>query len=114
MRRVYICSPYRPVGPDPETELKENLELAERACRLAVSKGYMPMAPHLYFTRFLDDNVPEDRELGMKLAFEWLRMVSELWYVGDRISPGMKKEMSLAQSWGVPIRQIRFQKKRRF
>lgn len=38
MKYVYICSPYRPVGEDPETELRKNIDQAKRACRLAVSR----------------------------------------------------------------------------
>jgi len=57
MKYVFICSPYRPVGEDPETELRKNIDQAKRACRLAVSRGLIPLAPHLYFTQFLDDNI---------------------------------------------------------
>lgn len=52
MKYVFICSPYRPVGEDPETELRKNIDQAKRACRLAVSRGLIPLAPHLYFTQF--------------------------------------------------------------
>ena len=34
MKYVFICSPYRPVGEDPETELRKNIDQAKRACRL--------------------------------------------------------------------------------
>lgn len=44
MKYVYICSPYRPVGEDPETELRKNIDQAKRACRLAVSRGLIPLA----------------------------------------------------------------------
>ena len=64
MKYVYICSPYRPVGEDPETELRKNIDQAKRACRLAVSRGLIPLAPHLYFTQFLDDNDPQERKFG--------------------------------------------------
>lgn len=60
MKYVFICSPYRPVGEDPETELRKNIDQAKRACRLAVSRGLIPLAPHLYF----DDNDPQERKFG--------------------------------------------------
>ena len=54
---VFICSPYAddPVG---------NERRALRYCRFAVCRGCIPIAPHLYFTRFLDETNPQDRELG--------------------------------------------------
>ena len=55
---VFICSPYAddPVG---------NERRALRYCRFAVCRGCIPIAPHLYFTRFLDETNPQDRELGL-------------------------------------------------
>ena len=40
MKYVYICSPYRPVGENPETELRKNIDQAKRACRLAEKSGW--------------------------------------------------------------------------
>ena len=77
MKYVYICSPYRPVGEDPETELRKNIDQAKRACRLAVSRGLIPLAPHLYFTQFLDDNDPQERNQphtsGLKCLQQFIR-----------------------------------------
>ncbi len=76
MKYVFICSPYRPVGEDPETELRKNIDQAKRACRLAVSRGLIPLAPHLYFTQFLDDNDPQERKFGQQAGKEWMVCVS--------------------------------------
>lgn len=108
MKYVFICSPYRPVGEDPETELRNNIDQATRACRLAVSKGLIPLAPHLYFTQFLDDNDPQERRLGQQAGKEWMRYVSEVWIVGDRISSGMEEELKLARLRGIPIKKVKF------
>lgn len=48
MKKVYICSPYRPTGQDPEAERKRNVEKAQTACRLAIDAGYLPLAPHVH------------------------------------------------------------------
>ena len=58
---VYVCSPFSgdPVG---------NAEKARRYCRYAVDSGYAPFAPHLFFPQFLDDDNPDERELGMFMA----------------------------------------------
>ena len=66
MKYVFICSPYRPVGEDPETELRKNIDQAKRACRLAVSRGLIPLAPHLYF----DDNERVD-EVCIRSMGRW-------------------------------------------
>ena len=94
MKYVFICSPYRPIGKDLETELKNNIDQAKRACRLAMSRGLIPLAPHLYFTQFLDDNDPQERKFGQQAGKEWMRCVSEVWVVGDRISSGMEEEVN--------------------
>ena len=56
MKKEYICSPYRPTGQNPEAERKRNVEKAQTACRLAIDAGYLPLAPHLYFTQMLNDD----------------------------------------------------------
>lgn len=104
MKYVFICSPYRPIGKDLETELKNNIDQAKRACRLAVSRGLIPLAPHLYF----DDNDPQERKFGQQVGKEWMRCVSEVWVVGDRISSGMEEELKLARLWSIPIKKVKF------
>lgn len=47
--------------------------------------GYAPFAPHLFFPQFLDDEIPEERELGMFMAIIMLTKCAELWVFGDRI-----------------------------
>jgi len=104
--KVYVCSPYRPMSTDPEKakqELKDNLGLATEACRFLTMLGYMPMAPHLYFTQFLDDSKPDERADGMTMGSEWIEICDEMWVFGDRISEGMKDEIDLAKAKGMPI-----------
>lgn len=102
MKYVFICSPYRPVGKDPETERKNNIDQAKRACRLAVSRGLIPLAPHLYFTD------PQERKFRQQVGKEWMVCVSEVWIVGDRISSGMEEELKLARLWSIPIKKVKF------
>lgn len=49
-RLVYICSPCR-------GDIEKNIEKAQRYCREAVElwDDVIPIAPHVYFTQFLDD-----------------------------------------------------------
>ena len=116
--RVFISSPFRPVLTDaerktlPATELMElrdqrfmdNVVTALTACAFAVANGKLPMAPHAYFTRFLDDDDPEERAKGIRLGNDWLMNCEELWVMGETISPGMKDEIQLASQLGLPIK----------
>lgn len=72
-RPVFICSPYRPTIKDKscrESELAANIYRVKRACRIAVALEFLPLAPHLYFTRFLNDEDERERETGMRLGMQ--------------------------------------------
>lgn len=94
---VYVCSPFSgdPVG---------NAEMASRYCRFAVDTGYAPFASHLFFPQFLDDGIPEERELGMFMAIIILTKCAELWVFGDRITKGMSQEIRKAESRNMIVR----------
>ena len=99
--KVYICSPFRPVGDTMEA----HKILARYACRFAVAKGYSPLCPHLYYPEFLDDDVEDEREIGMLLGMVGLSECKELWVIGRRISEGMKKEIDQARRWSIPVKR---------
>ena len=94
---VFICSPYAddPVG---------NERRALRYCRFAVCRGAFPIAPHLYFTRFLDETNPQDRELGLFMGRVLLTKCVELWVFGSRVTAGMEREIAKAEERSMPIR----------
>ena len=94
---VFICSPY---ADDP----LNNERRAIRYCQFAVHQGYIPIAPHIYFTRFLDERNPKDRELGLFMGHVMLTKCVELWVFGDRVTPGMECEIAKAGERAMPIR----------
>ena len=94
---MYVCSPF---SGDPAG----NAEKARRYCRFAVDNGYAPFAPHLFFPQFLDDDIPEERELGLFMAIIMLTKCAELWVFGEQITRGMAKEIRKADSRGMIIR----------
>ena len=103
---VYICSPLRPVLLDPVSrteELNTNIKLARDACTLAVYRGFLPVAPHLYFPQFLNDDVPAERNLGLDMGKALLRQCAQLWIISPRISNGMSAEIKEAQKRGIPV-----------
>lgn len=87
---VYICSPY---AGDVET----NVQKAKRYCRFAVDKGYIPIAPHLLFTQFLNDDNPKERQLGIFFGNAVMSKCSEVWVFGEYISNGMEAEIKRAK-----------------
>ena len=96
---VYICSPY-------SGEIEYNLSRARGYCRLAVSKGYIPLAPHLHYPQFMDDGDSEQRKLGLFFALVLLGKCDEIWVFGSRISEGMARELETAERRSILIRRF--------
>lgn len=108
---VYICSRYRPKSADPERQkmgLKQNIERAKQGSYFAALLGFSPLCPHLLMTQLLKDEVWWQRELGMKIGLEWLKLSSEVWIFGYEglcsLSEGMRREVALAVAMDKPIR----------
>lgn len=93
---VYIASPFA-------GDTERNTEQARGYCRLAVSKGCIPLAPHLHYPQFMDDEDKKERALGLRFALILLGKCDELWAF-DKISQGMAQEIAKAKKRGMPIR----------
>lgn len=87
---VYVCSPY-------SGDTLKNTENARRYSRFAFEQGRIPIAPHLLFTQFLDDDNPMEREMGMHFGNVLMSLCREVWVFGDIISPGMDAEIRRAR-----------------
>ena len=94
---VYICSPFA-------GDIEANVRNARRYSRHAVSKGYLPITPHLLYPQFLDDGLQSERDLGMFFGLVLMSKCSEVWVFGERISAGMRIEIDRANRTGYPIR----------
>lgn len=104
---IFVCSPYRAASKDPgcrKDELTANVERARNACRILSFLGYLPLAPHLYFTQFLKDDDEKERQEGMELGLRWLEQADEVWMFGKTISEGMSKEIAYAKELDKPVR----------
>ena len=97
--KVYICSPFK---GDVET----NTANAIRYCRFAVEKGYFPIAPHVYLPRFMDDDVPAERELALSFGLRLLGGCKAVWVFGEYVSEGMKREIAAAMKQGIQIKRF--------
>jgi hypothetical protein len=94
---VYVCSPY-------SGDVEANVAAARRYCRFAVDKGFIPIAPHLLYPQFLDDNDADERELGLFFGNALMSKCAEVWVFGSRISSGMEAEIKRAKWKGYHLR----------
>ena len=101
MKRVYICSRYA-------GDVARNTATAERICRQsAVARGCAPFAPHLLYTRFLDDEKASEREAGIACGLAFMEVCDEVWvFTGEGISDGMRLEVDYARYLGKPIIEL--------
>lgn len=96
---VYICSPYA-------GDVQKNVEFAKAACRYAMEQNCTPVAVHLLYQQFLDDNDPVQREAGLRMGHRVLAACDKLWLCGNRISTGMAMELKEAQKLGIPVCEV--------
>jgi len=96
MRFVYVCSPYR-------GEVVKNLNYTQECCRKVFSKNDIPIAPHLYFPMFMNDNIEEVRELAFEINKRLIDMCDCLCIFGSVISEGMQIEIDYANSIGKKV-----------
>jgi hypothetical protein len=97
-KRVYICSPLR------GSQMKYNIKNACAYCRFAFESGFVPIAPHIYFPQFLNENNGDERAAGLRYGMEEMYRCVQLWVFGPHRSMGMKAEIELANDLGIPVR----------
>ena len=96
---VYICSPYR-------GDVRTNVLNARTWSRFAVSRGCIPVAPHLLFTQFMDDGAEGERSIALFMGKALLTKCAEVWVFGSRITEGMMSEIVFARQKGKRIRMF--------
>lgn len=90
MVRVLVESPF--AGNEEFTEA-ENIAYARKCCNDCLLKNEAPYASHLFYTQegLLNDDVPEERELGINAGLLWGEVSDKsVVYVDRGISQGMK------------------------
>jgi hypothetical protein len=99
--------PYRPlvyVASAYSGDVTTNTEKAKQYCRFALEQGQIPLAPHLMFPLFMNDDVPKERELAIFMDVILLGKCDELWVFGDCITEGMRVEIEVAKKRRQKIR----------
>lgn len=99
-KKIYICSPCR--GKNYDDNIDNAIMWSGEVFRL----GFLPVTPHIYFTRFLSDENSEERAAALAIGKELLQECSEVWVFGalDNPSEGMKGEIAHAIRLGIPVR----------
>ena len=97
-RKVYVASRYA-------GDVEKNVALAISYCRRVMDAGYMPVASHLLYPQILNDNDPDERELGLLFGLALLRMCDEVWVFGE-VSEGMAREIEDARRLNKKLRII--------
>ena len=82
MKMVYLASPLR-------GDYERNINKAVEYSRLVSECGLLPLAPHIIFSQWCNDTIPEQREQGLKLGLSLLEKCDEMWVMGREISQGM-------------------------
>lgn len=101
MRLVYLAHPY---GGDPA-----NLSRARRwlrwACQSAPAR-VAPMAPWILMCELFPGEIPAEVERESARQDALVARCDELWLVGGRISPSMRREVAAALEAGVAIKDF--------
>ena len=108
---VYIG---HPVGGDIERNIKKILEICHNIHKK--NDNIIPFAPYVVSLYYLDDNIVEERKLGMLANQEHFerKTMDEVWLFGSRISEGMKWEIEQAAKYGIPIKVCNSKLKKEF
>lgn len=99
MKVVYIA---HPIGGDLVNLYK--IRSIGRKINLE-EPNVVPFAPYFFDCHSLDDNVPEERQRGIKNNVALLKkgFVDEVRLYGKRISEGMRQEIDLAFKLGIDV-----------
>lgn len=72
-------------------DVERNKKYLARCVADCLKRGESPYASHAFFTQFLDDNVLEERNLGIQAGFAWsLQADCFVFYCDYGISSGME------------------------
>lgn len=91
---VYICSAY-------SGDVEGNLIRARKYSRYAVDEGTIPIAPHLLFPQFMEEDTERDLAMFMDIAI--LSKCRELWVFGEPTA-GMENEIAYAERKQMTIK----------
>lgn len=99
MKLVLLESPYA-------GDVAKNIEYARECMRDCFMRGEYPFASHLLYTQsgILNDNISEERHLGITAGLEWGKFADyTVVYIDRGISNGMRYGIENAEKQGREI-----------
>jgi hypothetical protein len=87
-------------------DVDAHIKYAQRAMSDSLNRGEFPYASHLLFTQpnILNDNIPEQRQLGIDAGLAWGKFASlSAVYTDYGISRGMEYGIERAKQEGRPV-----------
>ena len=100
---VYIA---HPIGGNVQANLASLRSIVHFINTSPKHAAVVPFVPYYADVVAMDDNVPEQRQCGLKNGQEILSrkgMVDEVWVTGHTISPGMQEEVFCAFRNGIKV-----------
>lgn len=92
--RTVIESPYA-------GDVVRNLAYLKAAMKDSLGRGEAPFASHLLYTGVLNDEIPEERALGIAAGFAWGEAADKIAVYSDLgISSGMEQGLKVAEDRG--------------
>ena len=74
-----------------------NLIYLQECIHYSVNSGEAPFASHRMYTGALNDDVPEERKLGIEAGYCWMNLAKKVIFcVDEGMSEGMKKALITA------------------
>lgn len=96
MKLIYVCSPLR-------GDIEGNVKRAREYCKSVIQAGHIPIAPHVAYQGILNDDIPAERKMALKIGRKILKKCDEVWVFGHFISEGMRSEIEAAQRLQIPV-----------
>ena len=90
---IYVASPYKAA---PFRTVAQNEAFAREICREIALDGNIPIAPHLYFTQFLNDSIEHERLRGIRFGRKLMEFCDEIRLF---VPAGMKMSDGMCEEW---------------
>ncbi len=91
---AYVCAPINHATGFASGKLKEY-------SKTLYELGYLPICPCMMFSRFLSDDVPEQRDARKAMSHELLRRCRVLVLCSNEVTEEMEAEIMLAKRLGI-------------
>ena len=103
MKIIYIA---HPVSGDVNGNIIKIISIVREINMMC--PDVVQLVPYLADLYALDDNVPNERQRGIKNDIAVLKsgLINEVWLYGDKISTGMQEEIKLAKELNIPIKAM--------